>query len=763
MFDFEINDGPDKLLVIFSGQLEGDDSEYGDEIDAILKKRNQPYKELVFLYPKYIENEILSFIHSGDRILSNADRATRSEQISFVSFDGYADLSLFYRVVDNVESIADRKVVLKTIVIQRGLLNLVEKRKDQVILKSPPGTIFEKPSKQKFNEFMKASELAVGFSENQFVAFTLLAHRPKRENKNLIQNIWIDTSGIAIFIEPLIYYIKKFNGDSCRRVKYHSFQSYGDKKTVGYETCIPDIKNDVWVIISASRTNSMGRDIYKVWDGLGHDQIVTLLSYSDTQYDQESLSYTARGCQEEPMKPGDQIVVNISRFSDYHNRERNTGSEVSVQIIGENFTAQVEEPNQVLLRKVHGVSAISTFIEPINQVNSFCVYKKQSNRLRSVFFDFNCFHNEESELRKGYLSWLEDVVQWYVPSSSCYVIYDFKDKASKLLYNDLVAILSCEDVVEVDINDIGSLEKSRLIIALSPVITRGHSFIKLNSDLRLIKHDAQRVFIAPFATPHTKRDFDSFEKSLVLGPRSLKYQFLNFRRIYIGHQEESSSWDRELEFLDKVDFKSPLWFDRTKVLQERSKGIFNSIGVSCNPIKDKLNFNIDFAFWKPGYDPDKVNPATVYLTISTILQGLREKPFTDFDKESLFTHVYQHAVLDPLNFSRFNDPLLQSCLWRCAYDGEVDYRTPNHLSRKFTDILIRLARSRSVGEHNATLDLLVGIAVGKIKISDDYLVGMLETLKSLLKDMPEFIEVLEYIDRNFSKPNFNDQKMQDAV
>ena len=107
MFDFEIDEGLEKSLVVFSGQLEGDDGDYGDEIDKILKERNTLYKELIFLCPGYLENEILSFINSGDRLLSNMDRAKKVHQINFVSFDGYGDLKSFHKVKRQTTSIAD--------------------------------------------------------------------------------------------------------------------------------------------------------------------------------------------------------------------------------------------------------------------------------------------------------------------------------------------------------------------------------------------------------------------------------------------------------------------------------------------------------------------------------------------------------------------------------------------------------------------------------------------------------------------------------
>lgn len=756
MFDFELKIKNTNALVIFSGQLEGDDIYYGDQIDVILKRRNSPYKYVIFLFPKYIENKIREFLGSDSKLESNLNRASGADYISLVTFDGYSDLRLHSMLADRVDSPIAFDKNFRNNLIKSGLLFLVESKKEKIILTAPPGTVFEKPSKKRFAEFIKASELAVGFSENQFVAFALLSHRPRRDDAQKIKHIWIDTSSISQYVESLVYYISRFNGDEYRTLQYHSFQSYGDHETAGYKACIPDVKDNVWVIISASRSNDMGVDIYQTWVGLQHDQITTLLSYTDSKMDQDHLSHTHKANPEFPSRPGDNVVVNISKFSACHNIEKKYGSEIPVKIIGENFTAQVEKPNAVLLRRPHGPVEISQFVELINQNEYLFANKIKSNKLRSIFFDFVKFNKGNSKLKNEYMSWLKDIVGWYVPSSLGAIIYDFTDEASKLLYNDIRSLINSGNILEVDLNGGIEIDSARAIIAIVPVMTRGTSFIKLNSDLRLVGHSAQRIFIAPFSLSHTKSDFDAFSKSLGMAPKGLRYQFFNFRKIFIGHQESQNSWERELAVTDK--FQNAIWRKRTEILQAQSQGIANAIGNCCEITQEKLKFNIDFAFWQTEYEPEKVNPVAVYLTLSSILQNLREKPFTMLDKESLYTHVYQHSVLDPNNFSRFNDPLLQSCLWRCAYDGELDYRTPDYLSKQFCDIIKRLATSRANGERNATLDLLMAVAVRKIQLSTECVSEMIESLKRILAKFPEFDEILDFIGNDFRNQKLDGQE-----
>ncbi len=748
MYSFEMDVKGRKTLVLFSGQLEGNDGHYGNIIDKTLKGRKKIYHHILFLCPDYLWPKIENMLaFTGSELVSNITRIPQVSDIVFYSFDGYAHLTLCRELVESGQQGTDLEKI-KCDIIKHGLLSLVASRKDQIILKAPSGSVFQKPSGEKFSEFIKASELAVDFSENQFVAFTLLAHRPAREDKHVIQHIWIDSASIASYVEALIYFITKFNGDTFKPLQYHSFQSYGKDETEGYLACKPEVKDNVWVIISASSSNNLGVKIFGAWQDLRHDQIVTLLSYTDSQGIQRPLCGSDTEQQEKSHRSGDQIVVNISQYSAAHTQAKKNGYEIPVEIIGENFTAQVKDPVPVLIKQAHGPQEIKKFVEPNNQLEHFCVYKSHQKKLRPVFFDFIKFAHCEDNFNKKYLNWLKKSVDWYVPRSISAVIYDTDDEASCLLYQHLASVLEDDGIKPVDIKGkLNSVDKDGAIIALLPVMTRGNSLVKLNSDLRLIGHSAQRIFITPFAVSPTRVEYTAFKNSLVFGPDGFRYQFLNFRHVFVGHQSDKYSWEHEYDVISGFDH--PVFKKRKLALEKRSIGLMNAVGTSCDPNNEKLAFNQDFAFWGSSYISCKVNPSTVYVTVSAILQNLREQPPATAGSDSLYAQVYQHSVLDPDNFSRFNDPLLQSCLWRSAYGRELDYRSQDKLSRRFGDNVTRLARCRADGEHNATLDILIGIATQRIQLSESCLAELVSQCRGILSELTAYLEVLDFIANGF--------------
>lgn len=738
-FKANIDNKNDESLVIFSGDFEGSSADFGADVDKILKLYTDVFSSVIYIFPKFLSEKFSSY-YINDSFIVDVTRY-KDVPILFYSFNEFSDLEINFSLHCK-ESYFDSNESILHLIIREGLLSLVESRKDKVILKSPPGTIFKKPSGDVYKEFIRASDIAVGSSENHFVAFCLLSKRPRNI---FIRNIWTDTSGISSFISSLVFYLKKFHADDEVCIRYNSFQSYG-----GYEECEPANKKDVWVIISASSSNSLGRKIFSCWPGLLHEQILTVLSYVDEELNTENI----------PVSQGDSILCNISEYSGVCSNIGDIFYDMPVRIEGENFTVQIEPPNSVVLRKPHSPISINKFIRPVAEYETFECFRIVKNRTRPIYFNFIQYFNflNGNEKKKNELcNWILNGFGWYAPFDIKYIIYDESDQQSKSFYDFITASLSADrglskkfaGLIRVDLNQVVSkIKNDGSVVIISPVISSGRQFLKINRDLRIVSHEKQRVFISLFSIFRSKNDYDLFSKSLILGPSGMKYQFLNYSSVFVGNDFQRMSWKNELDVVES--FTSDIFLNRARKLRNESVGINGEIGFSLNEDKP-LQFDIGFAFWDGGYSQDKVNHCSVYLTISCILQNLRDTPFSQNNKESLFKHVYQHSVLAPENFSRFNDGLLQSCLWRAADYSEVDYSETQELSNDFVDILVRLSEELLDGKFNALGDLLIGIAIKKIKIHSDSLVTLLSLLNKKLKEFPAIIELLYYIEVHVKK------------
>ncbi|AKH70226.1 hypothetical protein IMCC21906_02581 [Spongiibacter sp. IMCC21906] len=637
-----------EILVVFSGQLEGGELAYSQLIESGYQKfKNRP-EEVIFVYPEYIKKAVTKIFIKDGQAYRNIVRYGDEIPVSLAPFDIRGDVVL--ESINQMSALTDDISSLRDQIVSKGVYSLARTRKDQVIQKAPSGTVFIKPSAKEYDEFIKASELAVGYAENQFVGFSLLSRAPRERD---IRRIYIDTNSISSFIEALLYYWVKFTGAECKQATYHSYSSYGGK-----DKAKPEDSENVWLIISASRSNSMGIDMAADWK-LENDQVITLLSYTPTQQG----------------NVGDEILVNIASLSESAEREIVNGSLMKVKVWGENFTAEVEKPNPVHIRAEHKTPAISKLIVPNIQSGLIKLNRKVSADLavNSVYFD--CNEYLESDVK--FLGWLDKVIDWYVPSKTSWLVYRGIDLASVTLADSIEKRMQANGIhsfTKIDISDAyKKIKGNEAVVVAMPVTGSGQTLLKLNRNLRISGHLGNRIFISPFVVSTSKSAFDQFRNSLIYGPNGMKYMFLSYKSVYIGHTDEENSWSQELKVVEHLD--SDFWKHRASLLRNHKDGLKGAIGTPSLKIDERLSFTRDFAFWgTTNYDPKIIDHEAVYLTISSILQGLREKPYSNTDKDSLFSYVYQHAVLAPDNFTRLTDALLQSCLWRAANIREMDYR-----------------------------------------------------------------------------------------
>ncbi|OZY87591.1 hypothetical protein CBP51_11665 [Cellvibrio mixtus] len=720
MYAFEMNIEDRPVLSIFCGNNKGSDFDYGEELDNKLKTHTGSYSAIIFIVPNYLESLILNYIYEDARLVSNISRYGKNTSIKFFSFNEFGALNKFYDIESNFE-FKISNLELLDMIIYFGIKNLVHGRSQSIILTAPPGTTFKKPSGAEFTEFIKASELAISCDENLFVAFSLLTKRPKNID---LKRIYIDTSGISSFIVSLISYIREFSGKSTNELSYKSFNSYD-----GLKTCEPDFKDDIWVIISASSSNKLGKKILENWKGISHSQIVTLLSYKNAEINELGSE----------AEKGDGIVFNIKEYS-YVKEKKTCKNLIPIQIIGENFTAQIDPPQLVVLKRNHLPDSAKQFLISCSKDEIFSFNKSDKKKTRNIFFNSSTYLS--SVLSLDFYTWLERVVIWNIPFGIKYIAFDINDPASAILFSKLKEILP-NTVESLDLSDISNIEnKNCSVIVISPVISTGRVFLKANRDLRMIEHSGPRIFINICSLFKSQTSFSIFEKSLLQSPGDFKYKLFSFQTLFVGETESTHNWNNELFVTES--FKSSLFEKRSSKLRNTSVGISQGIGFSFDNDDAPLQFNKHFAFWGIDYNPDDINHGSVYLSIAAALQNLRDRP-TEAD-DSLYHHVYKHAVIDPENFSRFNEGVIQASLWRAAEDIEVNYKYLPDVSSSFDSILLNLARDAKNGSRNGLADILLGIAIGKIQLHENSIKIIVSEIRSLLLNIDSLQELIEYID-----------------
>lgn len=140
----------------------------------------------------------------------------------------------------------------------------------------------------------------------------------------------------------------------------------------------------------------------------------------------------------------------------------------------------------------------------------------------------------------------------------------------------------------------------------------------------------------------------------------------------------------------------------------------------------------DFAYWKGvTYKAGSEHAPWVLATVATILQRAREEASIESEYR-LATDAFQHVVLNPENFARYNDGVIQAALLRAAYPSELDYACSSELSHTMKELLVKIFIQRHHHQGEAAFEFAVALRIGKLKIKNEDLVDMHERIKFTL-------------------------------
>jgi hypothetical protein len=711
------------LLVIFYGQIEGGDIDVASHLEITLRDSDQP-DEIVFIYPSYLEGHVEELFRVGTRSRSNITRYRDEVPVAFLSFDVLGTLTQGAVIGESqfVESVHECQEEL----VACGAEQLVDLRLDSIVLHAPPGTIFRKPSGDLYDKFIKAGELTVSGSQNSFLAFCLLRRAPSNRE---IKRILLDTASICVYVECLVHYWSMFRGEKCKSVTYTSFGSYHGLE----EASPPDDVSTAWVIVSASASNNMGVRIARDW-GLEDDQVITLLSLSEPK----------------PDRIGDSVLLNIAQKVVSPSSEKSESNLIQVEVVGENFTAKIESPNSVDIGVRHKSEIGSSLVFSQRENPIFHCNRTSPASAELLPVSIDCTGGYFST--KPFRDWLERELAWHVPTNARWLVFRGSDPASISLATKIEEVLSSLGLGEIEKTELKdartAITGNESLIVAMPVTTTGETLLRLNRNLRISKHSGQRIFVSPFVLFKSEKSFDHFHSSVTYAPNKLKYCFLSQHKLFVGHHGVKSSWEHELEIAEQC--ASPYWKFRAARLRNYGNGLEGKIGLHPVDADIGLAFSKDFAFWgRAEYQASAVRPEAAYITISTILQGLRDAELPRVNGESLQRHVYQNSVISPESFSRFNDPLLQSSLWRSAYAHELEYSATPELSHTFTDFLLNLIEEMAAGEANAALDLVMGLCVRRITLGTEDRQQIAAHLHTHCGSMAHIIELANYLQNDW--------------
>lgn len=697
----------EETLVVFPGLAAFSNQGLAQAIESALEKKLLPDKVVILC-------GLTDFSRLRNAAKENPDLSAainRGRTIKAVLLAGYdkdgeikKQTSLRGKSVDKLSS---------TQIAQLGVKALFEKNIDAVLVRAKHGFLFAKPSSRRSNYFIRAEGLALELADASFLAFYLLRFLNDWivANSRYPEAIYIDSMSIATVAMALIEMRRRLdrNFGYPRVISFHSYE--------GLPTIASPPRNSSICIISASTSSKLATAWRNQFRSTG-EEIVTLLSLVGSEIDNK-VAYTI-------PTPLDYISKSNS---DDHSGVR------LIRVSGEHFWVEAFPCRSVLLtRKNHCPEKLPKDMQVFVATGAMDCRRRPTPTaaVRALHVSgSNLFSHSDFSL------WADLVVEQQIPTSVVTIIFQDDDDSKKLalLVRDRLRKISgvCRKIRLQSDRELASVREKwkGTAVVIAAVIGKGSRLLSVSRDLRDSQQSGARIYLVGVAVAPTVKVIDDLRKNLTYSSCQDRYEVHIFRPLAVGNEGILDSWTTEEIFLSTalLNTRNEYLENRQSTLLRTGDGLKEKTFFASSCTNLPLALRDEFAFWDFEYIDNRPPPsqADVYLTICRILQHSRESDRIEHDAR-LSSEVFQHVVLSPDCFSRFNDGIIQAALLRGSFRSELDYRGDAVLSDEMAAICLRIIQSYNLERGEASVEFLIALACGRLRIEPRSLNNILSVL-----------------------------------
>ncbi|HEY5462627.1 MAG TPA: hypothetical protein VIJ95_05165 [Hanamia sp.] len=705
---------------------------------------NYQTDEIFIIGGEYIQTG-LEKVFIGEQLTTFKDipklqREYLSESLFLFTFNKDGKLSCVNKTEPVKKEITDK-------VIQDGLINIFKERGGLIEAKGDAHH-FVFPSGKHCNKFLRTGNILLHSCEIYFVAFCLLS----KYKEDYHQQIYCDTSSINTLAFALLELKRKLVGEEFRMIPIESFSSYKgifSKTTRFFENSL--------ILVSSSTSGNIIEKIIQHHPNVDIANIAVLYFLGfDSDY----------------IKSKRNIICNLTKslanpnglrhFDTYTYKDCiycRKGS-YAVEVKGDVFLLEKPEINPITLKVTDAPKKLSNFVKQFKSIgvtgdNVLKVNYKETTvptNKYEIYFDMHhvlCkIEDSESGLYKDYKEKLFNFINQYIPSNTRYFI-TLPDEGSTKLAEIIIDYLKpnyvegkLPEMVKFDevAEKIKDVKEEGAVVILGSCIANGKNLLYLSRTLR--PFDKLRLLYFIGLTRASNEEYlDALKKNLQQGSYGKESNsFVDVESFCCNKESRETSWLREKDFLldlndliDSENLTTAIEYFKKRIdliddsISTRQKGLANSLFYP-NTSGNVLKLRKSFAFFNfVNYETD-VSQADVYFTINSVFNNLRN------------SHDYEHClrqtefvrnIIDPHNFNRFNDGIIQASILRSASPTELSYHMDYELSNEMKGILEKIIDQHKTPQGEGLIEFLYAISIEKLTLKREHLFELSAMLDSI--------------------------------
>ncbi|CAJ3664946.1 Uncharacterised protein [Burkholderia pseudomallei] len=615
-------------------------------------------------------------------------------------------------------------------------------RRGDVVVAAPPGFYFAKQSDRHSSHFLRAESLLSGTSEIELLAVAILPRFSEfwdQEQSSPAVRIFIDSMAIWPVAQMLIQ-MHCAEAQSLRRYTIESLRGYE-----GLANWQP-LPGAAFVIISASTSGGLEDKVRKRLGRKKNVPVVTLIGLElesnaedgGPKGDSQStcLFRVPRKLVGEPALDGlrPEFLPNVTNLP--------AGAE-SVRVIGERFLSHNNRPKLVRLAHKSLVQKTKRVLSELADAHMVLVGRRKAvgGKWWSVSLDIEALMARYAESKTGEECKLHDWIRNYAAPGQTAIVYP-KDLGPGEPYNKRLA-LRIEALLkerapgtETRVVDHEELErpgaelseflKNAAAIIASPIVSNGFVFKQISAMLRIVQPSGPRLYIALAVLPESEFRLKELASDIGSNSADSAYRFKHGFALPVGRVNKAVQWDREIALLDElIETCESEGIEVPDRLVKRRDAMWASDGL-----KDELAFlpsargepqplSAGFLLWEVDHPQEGDNfGAGVLLTVAVFLEASRSARSGDPDT-SLRSGVFQHTLIEPTTFTRFNDGAIQAALLRAAYPSELDYAVDRTASRDMAHLIAKFIELHTSPAGSAAPEFVLALLLGKLTLHRD--------------------------------------------
>lgn len=635
-------------------------------------------------------------------------------------------------------------------VYRRGMVQIFNEHGGLIISQSAHHFVF--PSGKHCDRFLRTGNVLINGSEVMFIASAIAKHFKCRR----FSTIYCDTSSINSLAYALISILKELDVDM-DIVHVESFGSYELFEKAKFKAS----RNSLFLVSSSTSGSIISRmtDENKVRN-IELENIAVIYGLSvETKYNSQLICKLDFDKDSNPNGLDEFVSYNVKRgkmctlCSD--------GS-TPVKVEGDVFLLEKPYVKGVKINVTDQPAFLKNFgdyyrSEQHNPGIIRTFYKEGSNGGNKKYeiyinveqlFSLWAIRTQQSSHTRSIFTRLHKFVQQNIPAPLKYIIV-LPDAASRQLADIIIGMLQevgikFEEENIISLTEIEKIDKDNggVIAVISSSIVTGDNLLFLSRALRKYENTYRRMFFTFLSRTKDKERQEFLEVNLGYGEFGKgTHKLINVDAITCVSEANATPWHRELDFVKELqeycdnhneEFDAAIKYceDRETELNDSGlqKGLENNLFFKSFA-GEQLKLNNGFAFAPPNRTFEFATQAEVYFIASSVLNEMR-------GKGKLNQSEFLRHLIEPGNFVRYNDGVIQACLLRAAKSEELKFSLSEEMSLQMKAILGDMILHLKNEHSEAINEFFYAIAIKKLRLPNTILKECIE----LLEDQPAYQE-----------------------